>query len=68
MAPYIGLRSVTPKLRALVQYQFTNTGYAGFRAAHSYRGYVGDSGGLPFSCNVAQFSLAWTPSAGHLIQ
>jgi len=40
----------------------------GFSASYSYRGFVGDTGGTGFSRNVALFSLAWTPSAGHLFQ
>ena len=40
----------------------------GLRAISSYRGYLGDSGELPFHRNVAQYSIAWTPRAGHLIQ
>jgi hypothetical protein len=40
----------------------------GFGASYSYRGFVGDTGGTGFSRNVALFSLAWTPSAGHLFQ
>jgi hypothetical protein len=40
----------------------------GLRASYSYRGYVGDSGGTHFSRNAALFSIAWTPSAGHVFQ
>jgi hypothetical protein len=40
----------------------------GFNASYSYRGFIGDTGGTSFSRNVALFSLAWTPNAGHLFQ
>ncbi len=40
----------------------------GLQASYSYRGYVGDSGGTGLTRNVAQFSLAWTPGAGHIFQ
>jgi hypothetical protein len=40
----------------------------GLRASYSYRGYVGDSGGTHFTRNAALFSIAWTPSAGHVFQ
>jgi hypothetical protein len=40
----------------------------GFNASYSYRGFVGDTGGTGFSRNVALFSLAWTPNAGHLFR
>jgi hypothetical protein len=40
----------------------------GLNASYNYRGYVGDTGGTGFSRNVASFSLAWTPNAGHLFQ
>jgi hypothetical protein len=40
----------------------------GIRASYSYRGYIGDSGGTSFNRNVAVFSIAWTPSAGHVFQ
>jgi hypothetical protein len=40
----------------------------GLRASYSYRGYVGDSGGDHFTRNVALFSFAWTPAAGHVFQ
>ncbi len=40
----------------------------GLRASYSYRGYIGDSGGSGFSRNVAQFSLGFTPGAGHIFQ
>jgi hypothetical protein len=40
----------------------------GLSASYSYRGYVGDTGGTNFSRNVALFSVAWTPRAGHFFQ
>jgi hypothetical protein len=40
----------------------------GVRASYSYRGYIGDSGTTHFTRNVAMFSIAWTPSAGHIFQ
>jgi hypothetical protein len=40
----------------------------GLRASYSYRGYVGDSGGTHIIRNAALFSIAWTPSAGHVFQ
>ena len=40
----------------------------GLQGAYSYRGYVGDSGGIGLTRNVAQFSLVWTPGAGHIFQ
>jgi hypothetical protein len=40
----------------------------GFNASYSYRGFVGGTGGTGFSRNVALFSLAWTPNAGHLFR
>jgi hypothetical protein len=40
----------------------------GFNASYSYRGFAGETGGTGFSRNVAFFSLAWTPNAGHLFQ
>jgi hypothetical protein len=40
----------------------------GLNASYSYRGFVGGTGGTGFSRNVALFSLAWTPNAGHLFR
>ena len=39
-----------------------------FTAAISYRNYAGNWGQTNFSRQVALFSLAWTPGAGHLFQ
>lgn len=35
----------------------------GIRCSYSYRGYLGDSGGVSFKRNVAMFSLTWAPGA-----
>jgi hypothetical protein len=40
----------------------------GLSISSSYRGYVGDTGQAGFHRNLAQFSLAWSPSAGNLFQ
>ena len=37
----------------------------GIRCSYSYRGYIGDSGGVRFTRNVAMFSLVWAPDADH---
>jgi hypothetical protein len=39
--------------------------HRGIRCSYSYRGYIGDSGGVSFKRNVAMFSLTWAPDAAH---
>jgi len=40
----------------------------GFNISYSYRGYVGNSGGISNTRNVALFSVSWTPGAGRIFQ
>jgi hypothetical protein len=40
----------------------------GLNISYSYRGYVGDSGGISSTRNVALFSVSWAPGAGRLFQ
>jgi len=40
----------------------------GLNVSYSYRGYVGDSGGISNKRNVALFSVSWAPGGGRLFQ